>query len=121
MKNYIHLCRVQCDSRVNERWLSFACALRCVQQVISPPRVTEHAKDLGGSLTQRLTENSDKFSLTVVCESTLHEAFIFDYSFIFSSVFFLQVVVMEGMNTTGRKLVASKLYEVSYELTSAAT
>lgn len=28
--------------------------------------------------------------------------------------FFPQVVVLEGMNTTGRKLMASKLYEVHY-------
>uniref|UniRef100_A0A8C4ENQ5 DNA polymerase alpha subunit B n=1 Tax=Dicentrarchus labrax TaxID=13489 RepID=A0A8C4ENQ5_DICLA len=33
------------------------------------------------------------------------------------SLFPGQVVVMEGMNTTGRKLMASKLHEVSYKLT----
>ena len=39
--------------------LCFACALQFVQQVMGPPRETEHAKDLGASLAQRLTENSD--------------------------------------------------------------
>lgn len=33
-----------------------------VQQVIWPPRVTEHAKDMGLRLTRCLTESSDSFS-----------------------------------------------------------
>lgn len=45
----------------SERWtLLCLCTEVRVQQVIWPPRLTEHAKDLGCRLTQRLTENSDR-------------------------------------------------------------
>lgn len=90
---------------------SFTSALSCVQQVTWPPRVTERAKELSCRLAQRPTENSDNspvIKLKSLCEATWQEALNNE------PVLFLQVVVMEGMNTTGRKLMASKLYEVKF-------
>ena len=55
------------------RWWFFLCLCTevSVQQVIWPPRVTEHAKDVGLRLTQCLTESSDNECKLNKLQSTL--------------------------------------------------
>lgn len=99
--------------------VSFACALRLVcsrlcghQEKQSLPRTL--AGDQLGVRPRALTTMNEY--LKAACPKPHVSALDrLESRFKFKLNTFCQVVVMEGMNATGRKLVASKLYEVSYE------